>query len=190
MLEYENYSDQLDSVTDAVRKFDDMMDEIGIQEIARRLAQNITGVRERAGQIRERVGDLRETLKEILQELACFRFYEIYDQVIHNATCDESRKGLSWAFASLLVMCLSGMMMLTFRSVLYPVVAVDDDDDYVYQKPQDPGAETAPEQNEGYVVQTGLETNNAGNTGDADKAGDVKASYMSADDNPFEDKNE
>jgi hypothetical protein len=98
------------------------------------------------------------------------RLYAIYDKVVHEATCDKSYKGLTWSFISFLVIAFSGMMMLTFRSVLYPVAGVDNRDEYSWNQAKEQEAlQEAPASNDGddfgdegenkwYTVNTGVES--------------------------------
>lgn len=123
------------------------------------------------------------------------RFYEIYEQVVHKATCESSYKGVAWCFVSFLMISFSGFMMVTFRSVLYPLAGVDDDD-YSWNKAKEEeeqkevasaGGEDDEGMFKGYTVSTGIE-DSAPKEGHAEPPTERPASarYESVgDDNPF-----
>ena len=126
------------------------------------------------------------------------RLYEIYDTVVHNATCEKSYKGLWWTFISLLLMSCSGCLMITFRAVLYPLAGVDDDDfSWNKVKEEEARKEVAPASGDddegefkGYTVDTGLESNTVPKVEDEEPpmGGTASAQYEPVgDDNPSED---
>lgn len=121
MDEFTNFEERIEKATTQLKDFDVTIQEIGIENIARRLNKNMDDFEGIMESLRERSKDMGGLLLKVLDGLACLTIYAIYNEVVNDATCDKSLKGLTWAFASLLIMSLSGMMMLTFRSVLYPV---------------------------------------------------------------------
>ena len=94
----------------------------------------------------------------------------------------------------------SGFMMVTFRSVLYPLAGVDDDDDYSWNKAKAEEAQkgvapTSGDNDEGdfkgYTVNTGID-NNTPKEGvvEAPMGGSASARFEAVgDENPFEDNN-
>lgn len=158
--EFTNFEERIEVVSNQLKDFDETIQEIGIQEIASRLDKNMDDFQGILGSLLERSKAMGALLLKVLDGLACLKIYAIYNKVVNDATCDKSLKGLTWAFSSLLIMSLSGMMMLTFRSVLYPV-----------EEEEEPAAdfeikEVKPVVNDneidgegaggGYAVQTGL----------------------------------
>ena len=56
-----------------MKAFGDHIETIGVAEIARNLAKNITGVQEKAGKLREKTRDMYNTMEEVLEDIACVR---------------------------------------------------------------------------------------------------------------------
>jgi len=70
---------------------------------------------------------LLEIVREFLEDVACQGLHEIYSTVMHQAACTNSYTGTFWVFLSLIMMAFFGLLAITFRSAMYPVIIVDAD---------------------------------------------------------------
>jgi len=69
---------------------------------------------------------LETSANSAIQLLSCERILPIYTTAVYGATCDYSITGVTWTFASLLVLATMGMIMVTLRSAYFEV-----EDEYV-----------------------------------------------------------
>ena len=69
---------------------------------------------------------LNQSATSALRILSCERILPIYTSSVYGATCDYSITGVTWTFASLLVLATMGTIMITLRSAY-----LDVEDEYV-----------------------------------------------------------
>eukprot|EP00543_Licmophora_paradoxa_P000101 CAMPEP_0202451340 /NCGR_PEP_ID=MMETSP1360-20130828/9797_1 /ASSEMBLY_ACC=CAM_ASM_000848 /TAXON_ID=515479 /ORGANISM="Licmophora paradoxa, Strain CCMP2313" /LENGTH=555 /DNA_ID=CAMNT_0049069895 /DNA_START=58 /DNA_END=1725 /DNA_ORIENTATION=- len=62
---------------------------------------------------------LETNAEAALSLVGCDRITPIYNNAVYGGTCTYSIDGITWTFASFLVLAFMGMMMLTFRSSVY-----------------------------------------------------------------------
>lgn len=60
--------------------------------------------------------------------MSCDRIVPIYINSVYGATCTYSVKGVTWTWASFLVIAFMGMLMITFRAAYLPDLTFDDTD--------------------------------------------------------------
>ena len=190
----ENFEARLGEAQETIQAFGSELSNVGIPVLERELNVNITNLDVRMNLFRESSREMFTLLEAVLKDLACQRIYDIYYQVVHEATCDSTYKGLLWTFSSFLVMSFCGCMMIMFRAVLYPLVGVDDDFSWNEVKEQ--------EMNEGveapdgavptnYVADEGLNKKGGGEANEAPMGGQAQQRYDAVgDENPFQDGND
>ncbi|CAB9521790.1 expressed unknown protein [Seminavis robusta] len=134
LLFLEEFDAKLGIVEQRLDEFTAEVDAVGVDALVGVVGSaNLTRVREGVRVMKEEAVSMVTVIKAAVAVLACERFYEIYVKVADDATCDKTYKGLVWSFSSFLVMSLCGMLMITFRAVLYPL-AGDQADDYSWNE--------------------------------------------------------
>jgi hypothetical protein len=63
----------------------------------------------------------------VVAALSCENIAPLYTSTFYNGTCEYSVEGVTWTFASFLVIAVFGMLMITFRSAYLPTEDADDD---------------------------------------------------------------
>jgi len=64
---------------------------------------------------------LLESVARALDLVSCERVVPIYHKAVYDGACRYSVNGVMWVFAASLVMAISGLIMLLFRSAYKPV---------------------------------------------------------------------
>lgn len=202
LIVYQNIAVQLDNITSVIQGFDAKLQEIGIVEIVKKVAKDVSGVEDKLEAFKEETVSMFGIMEEILSEIACARLFEIYDKFVNDAACGSSYKGLFWSFLSLLTMSASGFLMLTFRAVLYPLAGDDNDDDNSWNRAKENEAqqEVAPMtgnddddgEHKGYTVTTGLADSNKAPKSAIDEEPPLGGTAAAPDyeSNPFEEEAE
>lgn len=63
--------------------------------------------------------NLKQLADKALEILECKRIAPVYTRASYKGVCDYSMKGLTWIFATSLIIAFSGMVMVTLRAVLW-----------------------------------------------------------------------
>uniref|UniRef100_A0A6U3T8E0 Protein tweety homolog n=1 Tax=Ditylum brightwellii TaxID=49249 RepID=A0A6U3T8E0_9STRA len=62
-----------------------------------------------------------ENLESIFEFSSCSKISPFYRRVFHGVTCKESVVGLTWMFASLALICFSGLLMVSLRAGMFAI---------------------------------------------------------------------
>ena len=108
----------IDTAIDAVR-------EVGHDTLTNMTGYDVGNITNMLEDIRPAMANITDTLIAFVQRLACRPLYDVYYTVTHEAACTNSYTGTVWIFVSLLFMSCFGLLAITFRAALYPVVAND-----------------------------------------------------------------
>jgi hypothetical protein len=71
---------------------------------------------------------LNDNARNTIDLMSCDRIVPIYINSVYGATCTYSVKGVTWTWASFLVIAFMGMLMITFRAAYLPDLTFDDTD--------------------------------------------------------------
>jgi len=83
---------------------------------------------------------LLDIVEDVRELMFCDNWNPIYTSIVHDAICYEGVTGLSWIYSSLSTIGFFGMVILTFRYVLWPDTLEEesrytppgrDNDDYI-----------------------------------------------------------
>ena len=100
----------------------DAMIKVGKDVLTNMTGNDTASVLNQLEEIRPVMGDVLERLVDFVQSLACRPLYDVYSTVTHEAVCTNSYTGIVWIFVSLLFMSFFGLLAITFRAALYPVI--------------------------------------------------------------------
>jgi hypothetical protein len=89
------------------------------------IGYNVTDLERALLDLREPLRDLGENFVDFLKSVVCIPLYLIYREVTYQAACTEAYNGTYWTFMSLLWISLFGLLAITFRAALYPVVTAE-----------------------------------------------------------------
>jgi hypothetical protein len=70
---------------------------------------------------------LNDNARQALDLMSCDRIVPIYINSVYGATCTYSVTGVTWTWASFLVIAFMGMLMITFRAAYLPDPTFDTD---------------------------------------------------------------
>jgi hypothetical protein len=194
----EDFQGKLQRTDIRLDNFSAAMDEVGNDTLRQVLGSNITRVHEVVDSIRNAAENLLDVIRLTLKTITCDRFLEVYTTVVDTAICYNAYYGLVWCFSSFLVMSFCGMMMITFRAVLYyPTGEIDD---YSWNEVKAQEGEGTNDVTPGEVVGTNTYLQDEGIQGssptvtepaEAPMGGQAQQAYDAVgDDNPFADAGE
>lgn len=113
---------QLNRTTFDIDTAIDAMLKIGKNVLTNTTGYDTATVINQLEEIRSVMENVLERLVGFVQSLACRPLYAIYSTVTHEAACTNSYTGTVWIFVSLLFMSFFGLLAITFRAALYPVI--------------------------------------------------------------------
>lgn len=102
-----------------------MVIEIGKDALTNTTGYDAATIISQLEHIRPAMGNATHSLVNFVQSLACRPLYAIYSTVTHEAACTNSYTGTVWIFVSLLFMSFFGLLAITFRAALHPIVRND-----------------------------------------------------------------
>lgn len=94
-------------------------------EIENQCGRNYTELVESIQAVERTVQFLLVSFFRLLNLIKCDSIVPIYQQVVYTGSCHYSVKAVIWMFSAALITSLSGLLMITFRSALYPTLYMD-----------------------------------------------------------------
>lgn len=96
--------------------------DLNVTRLSHDIGYNVTDLERMLLNARGPLKNLWELFIDFLNSTACMPLFQIYAEVAHQATCTEAYSGTYWTFMSLLWISMFGLLAITFRAALYPVV--------------------------------------------------------------------
>jgi hypothetical protein len=123
----ENFLMELNVTEYNVKQFMDTIDSLETQVPGQQLisSNNNVDVLEEMTLLVQRFDTLIGVLVSLGATLACSPLYYLYNNVVQVAICTDALEGAEWVFSCLCLLIVFGFLMLTFRSVLYPLEESD-----------------------------------------------------------------
>lgn len=115
------YNAELKNATVSIQSLNDALADVTVATLNLLCNDNYEALEIMLGDAVETLVSLQLHAETALAVLACPRIVPIYTKTVYTGTCDYSIKGLTWTFSASLVIAFAGMIMLTFRSVLWNV---------------------------------------------------------------------
>ena len=94
-------------------------------EIENECGRNYTELIESIQAVKGTAQFLFRSFFRLLNLIKCDSIVPIYQQVVYTGSCHYSVKAVVWMFSAALITSLSGLLMITFRSALYPTLYMD-----------------------------------------------------------------
>uniref|UniRef100_A0A7R9W4W9 Uncharacterized protein n=1 Tax=Pseudictyota dubia TaxID=2749911 RepID=A0A7R9W4W9_9STRA len=121
-----SYENDLGEAIDSTTTFSNSLDAVGMEDLNRLCGTDFSDVAEQLVEIRRNLETLIGSASRGLQLLSCESLNSLYVNTFHEGTCTYSVSGFAWVFASLLIVSICGMIMITLRSAVYDVVWLED----------------------------------------------------------------
>ena len=102
------------------------VDDIGVAELESRCGTEFLTINYLLDDVADKLVVLEDSADRTFDLISCESINPIYVNTFHKALCAESASGLSWMFASLMVISICGMTMLTLRSALFEDITLND----------------------------------------------------------------
>lgn len=96
----------------------------GLTEIC---GEDYSSIQVLAEAVISRLAQLVKAATGVVAALSCENIAPLYTSAVYNGACEYSIEGVTWTFASFLVIAVFGMLMITFRSAYLPTQDADDD---------------------------------------------------------------
>ena len=122
----QDYKGQIVDAEDTLGQLQDAFDAITIPRLNLLCGRDFAPLEALLGDMDGNLKVLDTSATTALNLLSCERVLPIYTSAVYGATCDHSITGVTWTFASLLVLAVTGMVMITLRSAY-----LDVEDEYV-----------------------------------------------------------
>ncbi len=68
---------------------------------------------------------LSRKVANILELLSCNKIHPLYSDLVHDIVCDSAPESATWAFFSLLLVCVFSMIVITFRSSWFNTIKIE-----------------------------------------------------------------
>lgn len=102
------------------------VDAIGVSELESRCGTEFLTINYLLDDVADKLVVLEDSADRTFDLISCGSINPIYVNTFHKAACAESASGLSWMFASLMVISICGMTMLTLRSAVFEELTLND----------------------------------------------------------------
>ena len=119
------YLDELNLAMNSTDVLRNSVDSIGIEELESLCGAEFASLNSLLDDVAEKLVILSDSADLAFDLISCESINRIYVDTFHKAACDESASGLSWVFASLLVISICGMTMLTLRSAMFDAITFE-----------------------------------------------------------------
>lgn len=121
----EEYLDELNLAMNSTDVLRNSVDSIGIEELESLCGAEFASLNSLLDDVAEKLVILSDSADLAFDLISCESINPIYVNTFHKAACEESASGLSWVFASLLVISICGMTMLTLRSAMFDAITFE-----------------------------------------------------------------
>uniref|UniRef100_A0A7S1UXK6 Protein tweety homolog n=1 Tax=Grammatophora oceanica TaxID=210454 RepID=A0A7S1UXK6_9STRA len=122
------YRDEIQIADEQIRSLTDAMDSVTLSRLNFVCGRDFAPVEALLSSMSANLDILRDNALAALELLRCSRITPIYTATVYRGTCTFSVTGVTWLFASSLVVGVMGMLMITLRSSMW---------DEVYDENQD-----------------------------------------------------
>mmetsp|Transcript_35716 Transcript_35716/g.58184 ORF Transcript_35716/g.58184 Transcript_35716/m.58184 type:complete len:178 (-) Transcript_35716:298-831(-) len=92
------------------------------------LHTQVTELKEGFGVLDNMANDMYLDFNVVRGLTDCSKVNPVYTRFVHDAVCINGVGGLTWVFASMLLIAIMAMFMLTFRAAIRPVKEIPTDD--------------------------------------------------------------
>jgi hypothetical protein len=117
---------QQESVVNKAQELQESFNETALgEELQNECGRDFTDLYQSIIAVENAVKQLFRTMLKLLELIRCDSIVPIYQQVVYTGTCHYSVKAVIWMFSAALVTSLVGLLIITFRSALYPTVYTD-----------------------------------------------------------------
>jgi len=120
------YLDELGLAMNSTDILRNSVDAIGISELESRCGTDFLTINYLLDDVADKLVVLSDSADLTFDLISCRSINPVYVNTFHKAACEESTSGLSWMFASLLVIAVCGMTMLTLRSAVYEEITLNE----------------------------------------------------------------
>jgi hypothetical protein len=115
------YDSQIEAASIQISKFLDSFNAVTTAQLSLLCGKDFGPIEALLQDTSDLLATLDEGAKATMQLLSCERITPIYLNTVYDGTCTYSVRGLTWTWSAFLVVAFAGMLMLTFRSVLWNV---------------------------------------------------------------------
>lgn len=125
----DTYRNDLVDAFNSTTDFSSSLDAVGVNDLNQLCGTDFSEVASNLKVIETNLQALLSAASRGMQLISCESINSLYVNTFHEGTCTYSVTGFTWVFASLLVVSFCGMLMITFRSAVYDVIWLEDQDD-------------------------------------------------------------
>jgi hypothetical protein len=120
-----DYEVELEQVNATVTELQRAIQKVTLDRLAAVCGEGIRTTASLVQELATRLARLVAASLGVVNSLACERIVPLYTTTFYSGTCNYSVQGVTWTFASFLVIAVFGMLMITFRTAYMPVEDAD-----------------------------------------------------------------